>query len=138
MTWMLSVKVPISFVIVPKAFVMTAAGFLILFQTLLILSLARIRKLEIIELIKAAQKPKSLPAYSKWLTVLSLLCLAGGYYLSATANAIDMVFRVFPILILVLIGTYFFLHKAVWRFSACCTERNTAFIKERISLSVPT
>lgn len=60
MTWMLSVKVPISFVIVPKAFVMTAAGFLILFQTLLILSLARIRKLEIIELIKAAQKPKKL------------------------------------------------------------------------------
>lgn len=113
MTWMLSVKVPISFVIVPKAFVMTAAGFLILFQTLLILSLARIRKLEIIELIKAAQKPKSLPAYSKWLTVLSLLCLAGGYYLSATANAIDMVFRVFPILILVLIGTYFFTQSSV-------------------------
>lgn len=108
---MLSVKVPISFAIVPKAFVMTVAGFLILFQTSLILSLGRIRKLEIIELIKSARKPKSLPAYSKWLTVLSLLCLAGGYYLSATANAIDMVFRVFPILILVLIGTYFFYTK---------------------------
>lgn len=129
MTWMLSVKVPISFVIVPKAFVMTAAGFLILFQTLLILSLARIRKLEIIELIKAAQKPKSLPAYSKWLTVLSLLCLAGGYYLSATANAIDMVFRVFPILILVLIGTYFFFTQSSVAFFRMLYRKKHSFYK---------
>ncbi|MCY7874154.1 FtsX-like permease family protein [Bacillus spizizenii] len=129
MTWMLSVKVPISFVIVPKAFVMTAAGFLILFQTLLILSLARIRKLEIIELIKAAQKPKSLPAYSKWLTVLSLLCLAGGYFLSATANAIDMVFRVFPILILVLIGTYFFFTQSSVAFFRMLYRKKHSFYK---------
>ncbi|MCY8396590.1 FtsX-like permease family protein [Bacillus spizizenii] len=129
MTWMLSVKVPISFVIVPKAFVMTAAGFLILFQTLLILSLSRIRKLEIIELIKAAQKPKSLPAYSKWLTVLSLLCLAGGYFLSATANAIDMVFRVFPILILVLIGTYFFFTQSSVAFFRMLYRKKHSFYK---------
>ncbi|MCY8113737.1 FtsX-like permease family protein [Bacillus spizizenii] len=129
MTWMLSVKVPISFVIVPKAFVMTAAGFLILFQTLLILSLARIRKLEIIELIKAAQKPKSLPAYSKWLTVLSLLCLAGGYFLSATANAIDMVFRVFPILFLVLIGTYFFFTQSSVAFFRMLYRKKHSFYK---------
>lgn len=129
MTWMLSVKVPISFVIVPKAFVMTAAGFLILFQALLILSLARIRKLEIIELMKSAQKPKSLPAYSKWLTVLSLLCLAGGYYLSATANAIDMVFRVFPILILVLIGTYFFFTQSGVAFFRMLYRKKHSFYK---------
>ncbi|MDO3659754.1 ABC transporter permease [Bacillus sp. C28GYM-DRY-1] len=129
MTWMLSVKVPISFVIVPKAFVMTAAGFLILFQTLLVLSLARIRKMEIIELIKAAQKPKSLPAYSKWLTVLSLLCLAGGYYLSATANAIDMVFRVFPILIFVLIGTYFFFTQSSVAFFRMLYRKKHSFYK---------
>ncbi|MCY8462194.1 FtsX-like permease family protein [Bacillus spizizenii] len=129
MTWMLSVKVPISFVIVPKAFVMTAAGFLILFQTLLILSLARIRKLEIIDLIKAAQKPKSLPAYSKWLTVLSLLCLAGGYFLSATANAIDMVFRVFPILFLVLIGTYFFFTQSSVAFFRMLYRKKHSFYK---------
>ncbi|MCY9374576.1 FtsX-like permease family protein [Bacillus sp. T17B1] len=129
MTWMLSLKVPISFVIVPKAFVMTAAGFLILFQTLLVISLARIRKLEIIELIKAAQKPKSLPAYSKWLTVLSLLCLAGGYYLSATANAVDMVFRVFPILILVLIGTYFFFTQSSVAFFRMLYRKKHSFYK---------
>ncbi|AUZ27973.1 ABC transporter permease [Bacillus subtilis] len=129
MTWMLSVKVPISFAIVPKAFVMTAAGFLILFQTLLILSLGRIRKLEIIELIKSAQKPKSLPAYSKWLTVLSVLCLGGGYYLAATANAIDMVFRVFPILILVLIGTYFFFTQSSVAFFRTLYRKKHSFYK---------
>ncbi|MDR4433116.1 ABC transporter permease [Bacillus tequilensis] len=129
MTWMLSVKVPISFVIVPKSFVLTAAGFLILFQTLLILSLGRIRKLEIIELIKSAQKPKSLPAYSKWLAVLSVLCLGGGYYLAASANAIDMVFRVFPILILVLIGTYFFFTQSSVAFFRMLYRKKHSFYK---------
>ncbi|WP_024122960.1 FtsX-like permease family protein [Bacillus halotolerans] len=129
MTWMLSVKVPISFAIVPKAFVLTAVGFLILFQVLLILSLGQIRKLEIIDLIKSAQKPKNLPAYSKWLTVLSLLCLAGGYYLSATANAIDMMFRVFPILILVLIGTYFFFTQSSVAFFRMLYRKKHSFYK---------
>ncbi|MED2977349.1 ABC transporter permease [Bacillus swezeyi] len=108
MTALMDVKAPIGFTIVPKALVITAVGFIILFQTLTIISLARIRKLEIIDLLKAAQQPKGMPVYSKWLTVLSVICLAGCYTLAATAGIIDMIFRVFPILILVLIGTYFF------------------------------
>ncbi|NPC94255.1 FtsX-like permease family protein [Bacillus sp. WMMC1349] len=107
MTAMMDVKAPISFAVVPKALIITAVGFFILFQTLTILSLTRIRKLEIIDLLKAAKQPKGMPVYSKWLTALSLICLAGCYTLAATANIIDIIFRVFPILILVLIGTYF-------------------------------
>ncbi|MEC1438071.1 ABC transporter permease [Bacillus sonorensis] len=108
MTALMDVKAPISFAIVPKALIITAVGFTVLFQALTILSLARIRKLQIIDLLKAKQQPKGMPVYSKWLTILSLLCLAGCYTIAATAGMIDIVFRVFPILILVLVGTYFF------------------------------
>lgn len=108
MSALMDVKAPISFMVVPKALIITAVGFGILFQTLTILSLTRIRKLQIIDLLKAKQQPKGMPAYSKWLTVLSVLCLAGCYTIAATAGLLDMIYRVFPILILVLIGTYFF------------------------------
>ncbi|MDI3410783.1 hypothetical protein QKW52_12775 [Bacillus sonorensis] len=137
MTALMDVKAPISFAIVPKALIITAVGFTVLFQALTILSLARIRKLQIIDLLKAKQQPKGMPVYSKWLTILSLLCLAGCYTIAATAGMIDIVFRVFPILILVLVGTYFFLRKAVWRFFADCISIKQAFTMEQTSSPAP-
>lgn len=108
MNTILKASTPIGFAIVPKAIVFTVIGFIIVFQFLTIFSLVRLKSKEIIELLKASKQPKGFPTYSKWLSLLSFVCIGACYYLAASANLIDMIARVIPILLLVLVGTYFF------------------------------
>ena len=108
MNTILKASTPIGFAVVPKAIVLTVIGFIIVFQFLTIFSLVRLKSKEIIELLKASKQPKGFPTYSKWLSLLSFVCIGACYYLAASANLIDMIARVLPILLLVLIGTYFF------------------------------
>lgn len=102
---LLGVSAPLPFVIAPQAVFVTFVSFFILFELLTAVSLFQVGKSEIVELFQAAKKPKTLPAYSVWLGMMAVVCLAAGYYLAW--NRGDQIVMT-PILILVLIGTYYF------------------------------
>ena len=95
---------PIPFVLAPSAVGVTFISFFALFEVLTALALWKTGRREIIDLLKAPRKPKPFPIFSKWLVLLSVLCLGGGYYLAwHTADQINSG----RILLLVVVGTYF-------------------------------
>ncbi|MGE7185326.1 ABC transporter permease [Peribacillus sp. NPDC006672] len=112
-SWLLAVEQPLSFVFVPKAFVYTIVGFILLFQILSLLSLSRIGNAEVVDLLKDKQKPKKRPFVSKWLVALSAICLSISYYLAVTMSLNNSYIRVLPILFFVLIGTYFLFSQSI-------------------------
>ncbi|WZY00010.1 ABC transporter permease [Bacillus sp. FSL W7-1360] len=104
----LVVENPIAFAFVPKAYIITVVAFIVLFQVLTLLSFWKMRGQEVTDLLKEARKPKSMPKTSAALTVLALLFLGGGYGLAVITTGDTLILTMFPVLILVVIGTYFF------------------------------
>ncbi|CAH1190020.1 ABC transporter permease protein YxdM [Paenibacillus plantiphilus] len=107
MAVLLQVASPIPFAVPLKAVLFTVVGFFLLFIVLTFLITIRIGRSEIVELLKEANKPKKLPVFSIWLSILSVLCLGAGYALAYTMNVSTAVILMLPILGLVTVGTYF-------------------------------
>ncbi|WP_409344117.1 ABC transporter permease [Paenibacillus sp. MBLB4367] len=103
----LNVSNPIRFVVPAKALLLTGAGFFALFLAITLFTLFQIGRSQIIDLLKASKKPKTPPLASKWLVVLAVLCLGGGYYMAYTMNMMNAMIFMLPILFLVVVGTYF-------------------------------
>ncbi|WZY00012.1 ABC transporter permease [Bacillus sp. FSL W7-1360] len=104
----LVVESPLSFAFVPKAFIITVVVFIVLFQVLTLLSFWKMRGKQVTDLLKAARKPKSMPITSPVFTVLAVLLLGGGYGTAVMTTGDTLHLTIFPVLILTVIGTYFF------------------------------
>lgn len=109
---LLQVDSPIRFIIAPKAIWLTAAGFFALFGLITLFTLRHVGRSQIVELLKASKKPKSVPAFSRWLTLLSVVCLAAAYYMAYSAKMHTIIVVMMPILAIVTIGTYFLFTQA--------------------------
>ncbi len=106
-SYLLKLDTPIHFRIVPESIFVTIIGFLMLFGFVTLLQVLRVGKSEIIELLKASREPKSLPLYSKGLVTLSAITLLGGYGLAYFSTLKNFGNLMFPVLGLVIIGSYF-------------------------------
>jgi putative ABC transport system permease protein len=104
---LLYVENPIRFMIVPSAVWLTWGGFFGLFQVITLFTLLQIRSQQVIELLKAAKKPKSLPFFSKWLVAVAVVFIGTGYILAYTSNMMTVVLLMLPVIFLVTVGTYF-------------------------------
>ncbi|MFM1651890.1 ABC transporter permease [Brevibacillus sp. B_LB10_24] len=104
---LMNVDSPIRFFIPPKALLWTAGGFFLLFQAITLMTLFQVGRTEIVDLLKESKKPKSLPLASKWLVLLSAVCIGGGYYLAVRMDGNNAILVMLPILFLVIAGTYF-------------------------------
>ncbi|WP_274364023.1 FtsX-like permease family protein [Paenibacillus thermotolerans] len=104
---LLDVENPIRFMVVAPAVWLTAGLFFILFFGIALLTLRSVGSQPIIELLRGSRKPKSLPLYSRWLSLLSAVCLGAGYYLAYTTNLRGLLMYMLPILALVVTGSYF-------------------------------
>lgn len=109
---LLQVDSPIRFLLAPKAVWLTVGVFFALFELITLFTLRHVGRSEIAELLKAAKKPKSLPVYSKWLALLSALCLAAGYFMAFQAQLYTILLVMLPILATVIVGTYFLFTQA--------------------------
>lgn len=112
MTSLLKVSSPIGFQIVPTAVLITVVGFLAVFFVITLVQLFGVGKSEIIDLLRASRKPKSLPVFSKWLVALAVLTLGAGYALAYFSGIQLIMFVMFPVLGLVIVGTYFLFTQA--------------------------
>lgn len=98
-------EIPLGFVVPQKAIMTTIIVFFVLFEFITLFELKEINKSEIIDLVKAAKKPKEPPTYSLKLVILGVLLLGAGYALAAVSNLMILFFSMIPILVLVIIGT---------------------------------
>ncbi|MFD0715216.1 ABC transporter permease [Paenibacillus sp. GCM10027626] len=97
----------LEFVVPLRAVLLTAIGYMALFQLLSIWSCARLKKLEIIDFLRSAQKARVLPGASLWLAMLALLSLFACYSMAWNLNGDNFILLVLPIMGLVTIGSYF-------------------------------
>ncbi|WP_166239592.1 FtsX-like permease family protein [Paenibacillus turpanensis] len=104
---LLEVQNPIRFLVVPKAVLVTGVGFFVLFQLITLVSLWKIGRQEIVELLKESRKPKKPPVASVWLTLLAVVTIGAGYYLAYTTTLMTLMVRFLPVIGLVVLGTYF-------------------------------
>src|SRR5699024_12413875 len=63
---------------------------------------------KLIELIKSDKAPKQEPKPSIVLTILSLLLLISSYSIAVTVEGMGVIIAMVPVIIMVIIGTYFF------------------------------
>lgn len=109
---LLEVESPIRFFLAPKAIWLTAAGFFALFELITLYTLRHVGHSQIVELLKAAKKPKSVPVFSRWLTLLAAVCLAVGYVMAYKVTLLTILLFMAPILAAVIVGTYFLFTQA--------------------------
>lgn len=104
---MLGMKESIVFAIPPLAAGMTIGGFFLLFLCISIWTVIRMGQTEIVDMLKAARKPKGKLVYSRWLVALTAACLFAGYAMAVVMNGDTFVLLALPILVTVVVGTYF-------------------------------
>jgi len=89
------------------AIVVTFVSFGILFLIISFSVTFILRSKKLAELIKSDQKPKTEPKTSIILTIISVLLLAGGYATALIVKENAVVMAMIPVIIVVIIGTYF-------------------------------
>ncbi|AKN30211.1 hypothetical protein Ccar_04980 [Clostridium carboxidivorans P7] len=96
----------IKFAIVFKAFYITILVFFILFLLNSIHSYSTIYRYEVIELLSAQKQGEKTPKASWFMSVLSLVFILSGYFMSYNKTTVQLIRLGIPIVILVSIGTY--------------------------------
>ncbi|MBH5319219.1 ABC transporter permease [Paenibacillus sp. GSMTC-2017] len=107
LTALLGLNKTIAFVVPMKAVWMTAGGFFALFMIISILTVLKMRRVEIIELLRASKQPKGELKYSPWLVAIGAICLIAGYGMAVIMTSYTFIVFSLPILITVVAGTYF-------------------------------
>ena len=89
------------------ALIVTFISFMILFFFISIFVTFVLRTKKLVKLIKGDKIGKSEPKASIWLTVLAVLLVGSGYAIALYVKGLAVVFALFPVVTLVIIGTYF-------------------------------
>lgn len=88
------------------ALVITFISFILLFFVISIFVTFVLRTNKLVSLIKGGQKGKSEPKASILLTLLAVLLLGSGYAIALLVKGPTVVFAMFPVMALVIVGTY--------------------------------
>ncbi len=102
----LDVAEPIRFALVPQAFVLTIAGFFVLFQAVTLIGSISVGRRQIIELLREARKPRAEPRAKPVLAVLGFVLIAGGYWWAIASDAAMVVVAFLPVTTMTIVGTY--------------------------------
>lgn len=101
------ISVNLKFYISIKALLVTFLLFFIMFQTINLFSLIRISDSEIVEQLKINKKPKKIRPFSKVLGFMGIVLLLIGYGLAWKSKGYMVLLSMFPITMIVTLGTYF-------------------------------
>lgn len=102
----LGLEEPIRFLFVPRAILLTAVSFFLLFQLVTLVSTFRIGRQSVVELMKAAREPRATPRASTWLALLGGLLVLGGYAVALRVEGVGVVAAFVPVVTVVVLGTY--------------------------------
>ena len=102
----LGLEAAIRFMFVPNAALLTAVAFLVLFQVVSLVSTARFGGQDVVELMRAARRPRAVPRASLWLALLGALLIAAGYVVALNVDQAGVVVAFLPVVATVVVGTY--------------------------------
>src|SRR5690625_881596 len=88
------------------ALLLTFASFIILFFFISIFVTFILRTNKLVTLIKGDKIGKSEPKASVWLTLAAIILLGSGYAIALIAEGLQVVIALFPVALLVIVGTY--------------------------------
>ncbi|ENJ9654716.1 ABC transporter permease [Clostridium botulinum] len=89
-----------------KAMAITFLAFVLMGILISIFTTFIIKEDEVLNLLKGTQKPKSEPKTSNIIAILCVVLLLGGYYFSITSTMNNIVYRIIPVTVTVIIATY--------------------------------
>ncbi|AJD25728.1 ABC transporter permease [Clostridium botulinum] len=89
-----------------KAIIITLLAFVLMGILISIFTTYMIKEDEVLNLLKGTQKPKSEPKTSTISAILCVILLIGGYYFSITSTMNNIAYRIIPVTVVVIIGTY--------------------------------
>ena len=89
-----------------KAMAITFLAFVLMGILISIFTTFIIKEDEVLNLLKGTQKPKSEPKTSNIIAILCVVLLLGGYYFSITSTMNNIVYRIIPVTVVVIIATY--------------------------------
>lgn len=90
-----------------KAIGLTALLFFVMFEVNSFAVVWALRTNSVMEVFRGAKSPKKVPKFSWILSTLSIAAIGVAYYLAFTADFISIIYRMAPILALIIPGTYF-------------------------------
>lgn len=105
-TAILNLDTEIPFAISVKSVEVTAVCFFIIFQLISFLTSFKIKNNNIAQLLKGSRIPKEAPKFSVIKAVLSIILILSGYIVGIFSQS-AIILTMFPILMVVIIGTYF-------------------------------
>ncbi len=97
---------PISFALVPRAVLLTAGGFLALFQLVTLAGSVAVGRRTVLEMLKEASKPRSKPRANAWLALVGFLLVVGGYGVATAVQGAAVALAFVPVVTVVVLGTY--------------------------------
>lgn len=74
-------------------------------------SLGTVLRRNIIDLVRAGRQPRGSPTFSRWLAILGLLLVVGGYVWASIPRPIVVISGVIPVTAMVSVGTYFLIRE---------------------------
>ncbi|WP_291653032.1 ABC transporter permease [Clostridium sp.] len=89
-----------------KAIMITVIGFILMGGIISIFTTSIIKEDRVLTLLKATKKPKNEPKSSKILTLICIILIVLGYYFSITSTMENIIYRIIPVTIIVVVGTY--------------------------------
>lgn len=104
---MLVIGTELDFYMPVKAIVLTFAAFALLFLFISFFTAAILRSGKLIDLMKSRKQSKGEPKASKWLALLVVLLIGGGYAAALLVEGMYVVYALVPVVIVVVAGTYF-------------------------------
>lgn len=105
---------PIRFLFVPNAILLTAVSFFALFQLVTLVGGLRIGRQEVVELMRAARKPRTVPRASPLLAVVGAALVVAGYVVATRVEGAGVVLAFMPVVAIVVLGTFLlFTHGSV-------------------------
>ncbi len=102
----LLIESPIEFMAVPRALLITAGGFFLLFQLVTVAGAGAIGRRSVLEMLKEASKPRVAPRARPWLALLGFVLVAAGYAVAATVQGAGVALAFVPVVAVVVVGTH--------------------------------
>ncbi|MGI6643403.1 MAG: FtsX-like permease family protein [Bacillota bacterium] len=106
MARLMHVSSPVRFYVVVPALTLTAVTFMALFLVIGLFAAISLNPRKVVGLLRAHQKPKALPGFSIWAAGLSVVLIAGGYFVAWGVDGRNLVAAMFPVTAVVSLGTY--------------------------------
>lgn len=116
-----------------RAILLTTVTFATLFLVISLFTAFFVRGSKLIELLQGSAKPKKEPKASAILSLLSAVLIVAAYYLSLTTTEYTIGIRLIPVVLMVIVGTYFFFTQ-LSIYSIRLLKRNRKFFWKQTNL----